>query len=64
MITDDSRELDRILECTNVDKYKLIDLLMKQHDDSLQEHTGVRMASTSDTKKMSGSHCVEGVEVH
>ena len=44
---------------------------MKQHDDSLQEHMGVRMAPTLDTKRtlelasregsLSNSHPVNGV---
>ena len=54
MIIDNNRELDRLLECTNLDKYELIDLPIEQHADSSQEHTGVRMAPTLDTKRTSG----------
>ena len=34
-------ELDKSLEITNLDEYKLINLPMEHHDDLSQEHTGV-----------------------
>ena len=37
-IIDNDHELDRILESTNLDKYKLIDLPMEQTGDSSHEH--------------------------
>ena len=54
-IIDDNRELGRTLECTctYLDKYEVIDLPIQQHDDSSQEHTGVGMAPTLDTKRTS-----------
>ena len=54
MVIDDNRELDRILECTKLDRYELIDLPMEQHDHSSQEHTGVGMAPNLDTKRTLG----------
>ena len=60
----DNRKLDRILECTNLDKYELIDLPMEQHDDSddsSQEHTDVGMAPTWILKGHRGSHLVNEV---
>ena len=50
----DKYELDRILESLNIEEYDLIDLPMEQHDDSSQEHTGVRMAPTLDTSRILG----------
>ena len=47
-VIDDDHKLDRILERTNIDKYKLIDLPMKQLDDSSHTLTAVRMAPTLD----------------
>ena len=49
LVVDDSLELDRILESTNLEEYELIDLPMEQPDDSLLKHTSVRMAHTLDT---------------
>ena len=57
---DDNHELDRIIECTNSDQNELIILRMEQHDDSSQEHTGIRMALTLDTKRTSGLTPREG----
>ena len=38
----------------NLGEWELIDLPMEQHDDSLQEHTGIRMAPTLDARRTSG----------
>ena len=61
--------LERTLQRTNLDKYKLIDLSMEQHGDSSHEHTGVGMAPTSDTGSTSGlalrggqGNCGSGLE--
>ena len=52
-IINDNSELDKILETTNLDDYKLIDTPMEP-DESLHELTGVRMVSASDTPSTSG----------
>ena len=49
MIIDDNCELVRILECTHVHKYEIVDL----PGDSSWEHTGVKMAPTLDAKRTS-----------
>ena len=48
-IIDDEHELNKISESTNLDKYELIDLPMKQSGDLSHKHTGVRIDSTLDT---------------
>ena len=50
----------------NLDEYDLINLLMKHLDDLSQEHMGVRMAPTLDTRRMSGLAPHEGssAELH
>ena len=55
-----------MLESTNLDEYKLIDLPVEQHDDSSQEHMGVGMAPTLDTRSTSGLAPREGslTELH
>ena len=45
----DDDELDKTLENTNLDKFKVIDSPQEQLNNSLQENTGVGSASTMGT---------------
>ena len=67
-IIGDDHELDRILGSTSLDEYELVDSPMKEQEprDSSHEHTGVEMASTSDTGSMLGlTLCeVSSTELH
>ena len=60
LIIEDDHEFDRILESTNLDKYRLIDLPLEQPGDWSHKPMGVRMAPTLDTGNMSGLSPCEG----
>ena len=59
-IINDDHELDKMLESTNLDKYKVIDLLMKQLNGLSHEYTGVEVAPTLDTESMTPSRKFNG----
>ena len=60
-MTDDDSELNRIVQNTNLDKFKLIDLPLEQLVDLLQTNMDIGMAHTIDAKRCQGWHPERGV---
>ena len=62
----DSKELDKMLENTNLDEFKLNDSLREYLDGSLQENTGIGSVPNMDTDSTLGLAPTKGsnVELH